>query len=117
MAVVLYDEDAVQVLKSFRPYLGPQGEKVADLLDEFLKLLSSEPAQNYIITLQNPLNGAVRILISGKFQVLGVKINPRLARNVPQLEELVGVAVEDALQKGSDLIKSEAQKLLGGSVD
>jgi len=44
MAVVLYDEDAVQVLKSFRPYLGPQGEKVADLLDEFLKLLSSEPA-------------------------------------------------------------------------
>jgi hypothetical protein len=53
MAVVLYDEDAVQVLKSFRPYLGPQGEKVADLLDEFLKLLSSEPAQNYIITLQN----------------------------------------------------------------
>jgi hypothetical protein len=55
MAVVLYDEDAVQVLKSFRPYLGPQGEKVADLLDEFLKLLSSEPAQNYIITLQNSL--------------------------------------------------------------
>lgn len=60
MAVVLYDEDAVQVLKSFRPYLGPQGEKVADLLDEFLKLLSSEPAQNYIITLQNSLNGDSR---------------------------------------------------------
>ena len=62
-------------------------------------------------------NGAVRIVVSGKFQVLGVKINPRLARNVSQLEELVGAAVEDALQKGSDLLKSEAQKLLGGSVD
>lgn len=62
-------------------------------------------------------NGAVRIMISGKLQVLGVKINPRLTRNVHQLEELVGAAVEDALQKGSDILKSEAQKLLGGSVE
>jgi len=54
MAVVLYDEDAVQVLKSFRPYLGPQGKKIADLLDEFLDLLSSEPAQNFLLLYKTP---------------------------------------------------------------
>jgi len=65
MAVVLYDEDAVQVLKSFRPYLGPQGEKMTDLLDEFLDLLSSEPAQNFFITLQDSLNGHSRRFFDG----------------------------------------------------
>lgn len=59
-------------------------------------------------------NSAVKVVISGKFQVLEVRINPRLARNVAQLEELVEAAVDDALLKASDLLKSEAQKLLGG---
>lgn len=59
-------------------------------------------------------NGAVSIVISAKFQVLNVKINPRLAYQLDQLEELVGAAVDDVLQRGGDLLKSEAQKLLGG---
>ncbi|MGB4504223.1 MAG: YbaB/EbfC family nucleoid-associated protein [Syntrophaceticus sp.] len=58
-------------------------------------------------------NGAVRIVISSKIQVLEVKIDPHLACNVEQLEELVGAAVDDALQKGSGLLKSEVQKILG----
>ena len=58
-------------------------------------------------------NGAVCVVISGKLQVLGVKINPRSVRKVAQLEELVADAVDDALQKGSELLKSEARKLLG----
>lgn len=58
-------------------------------------------------------NGAVRIVISGQFRVLGVKISPRLGRDNEQLEKLVAAAVDDALQKGNELLRSEAQKLLG----
>lgn len=49
------DQEALQVLKSFRPYLGPQGNKMADVLDGLLDLLFSEPVQNYFITLQNTI--------------------------------------------------------------
>ncbi|HBI26784.1 MAG TPA: hypothetical protein DDY25_03515 [Peptococcaceae bacterium] len=58
-------------------------------------------------------NGAVRIVISGQFRVLGVKISPRLGRDNEQLERLVAAAVDDALLKGNELLRSEAQKLLG----
>jgi hypothetical protein len=58
-------------------------------------------------------NGAVRIVISGQFRVMGVKISPRLGRDNEQLEKLVAAAVDDALQKGNELLRSEAQKLLG----
>lgn len=57
-------------------------------------------------------NGAVRIVISGQFRVLGVKISPRLSCNYEQLEKYVAAAVDDALQKGSELLRSEAQKIL-----
>jgi hypothetical protein len=49
------DREALQVLKSFRPYLGPQGNKMADVLDGFLELLFSEPVQNYFVTLRNSI--------------------------------------------------------------
>lgn len=65
MAVVLYDENALQVLKSFRPYLGSQGNKIADILDRLLDLLSSEPAQNFLITLQDSTNGHTRRFLDG----------------------------------------------------
>lgn len=58
-------------------------------------------------------NGAVRIVISGQFRVLRAKISPRLRCNNDQLEKLVATAVDDALQKGSELLRSEAQKILG----
>ncbi|MGI6405000.1 MAG: YbaB/EbfC family nucleoid-associated protein [Syntrophaceticus sp.] len=58
-------------------------------------------------------NGAVKIVISGQFRVLEVKISPRLSCNNEQLEKSVAAAVDDALQKGSELLRSEAQKLMG----
>lgn len=60
MAAVFYDEEAVQVLRSFRPYLGPQGNKIMDVLDGFLTLLSSEDAHNFFNTLQDSVNGHER---------------------------------------------------------
>mgnify|MGYP000903213044 CR=1 FL=1 len=59
-------------------------------------------------------NGAVCVVIGGKLQVLGVKINMRSVKNVSHLEQLVAEAVDDALQKGSELLKTEAGKLMGG---
>ncbi|HHY40433.1 MAG TPA: YbaB/EbfC family nucleoid-associated protein [Syntrophaceticus sp.] len=56
---------------------------------------------------------AVIVVISGSFQVLSVQINQRLVKNPAQLENSVAEAVDDALQKGIELLKTEAQKLLG----
>lgn len=58
-------------------------------------------------------DGGVTIILSGGFQVLSVKINERLAKNVEKLEDSVADAVDDAMQKGLKLLKQEAQKLLG----
>jgi hypothetical protein len=49
------DQDALQVLRSFRPYLGPQGSKMADVLDGLLDLLFSEPVQNYFVNLHDSI--------------------------------------------------------------
>ncbi|MDD2555645.1 MAG: hypothetical protein PHX16_05540 [Syntrophaceticus sp.] len=49
------DQNALQILNSFRPYLGPQGNKISDLLDGLLDLLFSEPVQNYFITMQDSI--------------------------------------------------------------
>jgi len=55
----------------------------------------------------------VIVVLSGSFQVLSVKINQRLANNPARLENSVAEAVDDALQKGIELLKREAQNLLG----
>ncbi|HAF17632.1 MAG: YbaB/EbfC family nucleoid-associated protein [Thermacetogeniaceae bacterium] len=55
----------------------------------------------------------VIVVLSGSFQVLSVKINQRLLNNHAKLENSVAEAVDDALQKGIQLLKTEAQKLLG----
>ena len=54
----------------------------------------------------------VIVVLSGSFQVLSVKINQRLVNNPARLENSVAEAVDDALQKGIELLKKEAQKLL-----
>lgn len=66
MAVILYDEDALQVLKSFRPYLGLRGNKMADLFAGFADLLSSESAQSLLLTLRNSFSGKIRRLFDGE---------------------------------------------------
>ena len=55
----------------------------------------------------------VIVVLSGSFRVLSVNINRRLMNNHAKLENSVAEAVDDALQKGIELLKTEAQKLLG----
>lgn len=47
MAGLLFDEQAFQVIKSFRPYLGPRGNELAVVLESLSDLLQSEPAQGF----------------------------------------------------------------------
>ena len=53
MAVVMYDENAIQVLNSFRPYLGHKGNLLLDTLYGLLDLLSSESVQEFISLMNN----------------------------------------------------------------
>lgn len=58
-------------------------------------------------------NGAVRIVLTGKQAVAGVRIAPGMTRDVINLEEIIKAAVSDALLKSHELIKNEARKLGG----
>ncbi|HAF17631.1 MAG TPA: hypothetical protein DCG84_04780 [Peptococcaceae bacterium] len=66
MAVVMYDENAIQVLNSFRPYLGHKGNLILDTLDGLLNLLSSEPVQEFISLQHNSSNQHTRQLFEGQ---------------------------------------------------
>jgi len=48
MSGVLFDKQALQVIKSFRPYLGPCGNELAVMLESLSDFLQSEPAQNFL---------------------------------------------------------------------
>ena len=70
MAVVMYDENAIQVLNSFRPYLGHKGNLLLDTLNGLLDLLSSESVQEFISLMNNSQHSSsdqhTRQLIEGQ---------------------------------------------------
>ena len=47
-----YDEKALSVFKSLRPYLGPQGNGCLIALESILELLNSEPAKKTLDSLK-----------------------------------------------------------------
>jgi hypothetical protein len=46
----LLDDNAFQVLKSFRPYLGERGNGIMSILENLQELIASEPAQKTLNT-------------------------------------------------------------------
>ncbi len=52
MAGFSYDESALQVMQSLRPYLGPRGNGCLIALESLLELLQSEPARKTLDALQ-----------------------------------------------------------------
>jgi DNA-binding YbaB/EbfC family protein len=60
--------------------------------------------------------GMVRVVMSGKFELLQIKIDPEVIdRNEPEmLETLVQAAVNDGVNKISMLIKQRMSELTGG---
>ena len=76
MAVVMYDKNALQVLNSFRPYLGHKGNLILDTLNGILDLLSSEAVQEFISLQHNAGNQDARQLFEGQEKEGGQSFYP-----------------------------------------
>lgn len=60
--------------------------------------------------------GAVKVVASGKQEILEIKIDPSAVdpSDVPLLEEMLLVAINDALSKSTDLMNKRLGHLTGG---
>ena len=60
--------------------------------------------------------GAVQVVVSGKLEVLELKIKPEAVdpEDVEMLEDLVKAAVNEGLRKAQDLANNEMARLTGG---
>jgi len=60
--------------------------------------------------------GAVQVVVNGKMELLELRIKPEAVdpEDVEMLEDLVKVAVNEALRKVQDLMSAEMGKLTGG---
>ena len=54
--------------------------------------------------------GAVVVTVTGKKEVTGIKINPDVLDDAEMLQDLVLIAVNDALHKVDELTSAEMQK-------
>lgn len=59
--------------------------------------------------------GAVRVVLSGKQDVIGVSVAPEAAGDAAVLEKLVCAAVASALKRSHELLKRELKKHLGAA--
>ena len=62
--------------------------------------------------------GAVTVTVNGKQRIQSMKIDPDVVKagDVEMLEDLVAVAVNQALEKSADMAREELQKVGGGLV-
>ena len=60
--------------------------------------------------------GAVTVSVNGKQEVLSIKISPEVIDpdDVEMLEDLVTVAVNEAIRQAQDMVSSEMAKITGG---
>lgn len=60
--------------------------------------------------------GMVKVVMTGKFELVSLKIDPEVVNKdeVEMLETLMVAAVNEAVRKVQDLIKSKMQDLTGG---
>jgi nucleoid-associated protein EbfC len=60
--------------------------------------------------------GMVRVVANGKQEILEIKIDPEVVnpKDIEMLEELVGAAVNRALEKSRDMAGEEMSKITGG---
>jgi len=60
--------------------------------------------------------GAVTVVVSGKKEIIDIKIKPEAVDpdDVEMLQDLVMVAVNEALRKAEEMVSSEMGKITGG---
>lgn len=60
--------------------------------------------------------GMVTVVVNGKQQVLSIKIDPSAVdpQDVDMLQDLIMVAMNEAIRKSQDMMQQEMSKLTGG---
>ncbi len=60
--------------------------------------------------------GMVTVVINGKQEILSIKIDPSVVdpQDVDMLQDLILVAINDAVRKSQDVMQREMSKLTGG---
>lgn len=58
--------------------------------------------------------GAVKVIVSGKKELKEIIISPEVAEDIEMLQDLIVVAVNEALRKAEESMSSEMGKLTGG---
>lgn len=60
--------------------------------------------------------GAVTVRVNGKQEVLSIKISPEVIDpdDIEMLEDLITVAVNEAIRQAQDMVSSEMAKITGG---
>ena len=60
--------------------------------------------------------GAVRVVVTGKQKIVSIEISPEAVdpEDVEMLQDMVLVAVNEALQKSQDMMNDEMESITGG---
>ncbi len=89
--------------------LGLAGAVLKPLYQKIAKQLELQRAEG------SAGGGAVRVVLSGKQEVIEVSVAPEAAGDAAALEKLVYAAVESALKRSHELIKRELKRHLGAA--
>lgn len=88
--------------------------KQAQIMQERMEAVQAEVEQKSVEATAG--GGAVTVVMSGKKEVTSVKINPEAVdpEDVETLEDLIMVAVNDAVKKAEDMMAEGMSEITGG---
>lgn len=92
----------------------PNVVKQAQLMQEKMESVQSEVESKTVEATAG--GGAVTVVMSGKKEIQSVKIKPEAVdpEDVETLEDLITVAVNDAVKKAEELMESAMNEITGG---
>lgn len=117
VAGISYDESALLVFQSLRPYLGPRGNGCLIALESLLELLHSEPAKKTLDSLKilGPGEGFKELTMFDEPHKVSRPTTLFLLQallflaDVPVLEKLFGVKPEEKKEAEQNLDQSEEE--------
>ncbi len=88
--------------------------KQAQMMQEKMAQIQSEVEEQTVEAVAG--GGMITVTVNGKKEVISIKINPEAVDpdDVETLEDLVIVAVNDAMKKADDLMNDAMQSITGG---
>jgi len=88
--------------------------KQANQMKEKMEKLQAEAGEKTVEATSG--GGMVTVLAKAKGEVLSIKIEPNLLQDddIEMLQDLITAAVNEALNRGQDIMKDEVSKAAGG---